>query len=282
MKSERLLSLDILRGITIVGMILVNNPGTWESIYAPLRHAEWNGLTPTDLVFPFFMFIMGVSMSFALSRFDHHFSRGFIIKLVRRTVILFLLGLFLSWFSLVCTGVEQPFSHIRILGVLQRLALAYFFGSLLIVGVRRPANLAWISGIILAGYSIFQGLSVFNMLHMVVGGVVGAAVYAQGLAYYVPDNLARYGSAIDHVAFSSSPFNLGHYMEEFISQMMEISIKQIYGWVAYACIFLFLLLLLYDFPARRSLKNIPSWKEVAREVKNTFWRTTHTPSEKEK
>lgn len=100
----------------------------------------------------------------------------------------------------------------------------------------------------------FQGLSVFNMLHMVVGGVVGAAVYAQGLAYYVPDNLARYGSAIDHVAFSSSPFNLGHYMEEFISQMMEISIKQIYGWVAYACIFLFLLLLLYDFPARRSLK----------------------------
>lgn len=128
----------------------------------------------------------------------------------------------------------------------------------------------------------FQGLSVFNMLHMVVGGVVGAAVYAQGLAYYVPDNLARYGSAIDHVAFSSSPFNLGHYMEEFISQMMEISIKQIYGWVAYACIFLFLLLLLYDFPARRSLKNIPSWKEVAREVKNTFWRTTHTPSEKEK
>ena len=128
----------------------------------------------------------------------------------------------------------------------------------------------------------FQGLSVFNMLHMVVGGVVGAAVYAQGLAYYVPDNLARYGSAIDHVAFSSSPFNLGHYMEEFISQMMEISIKQIYGWVAYACIFLFLLLLLYDFPARRSLKSIPSWKEVAREVKNTFWRTTHTPSEKEK
>lgn len=158
MKSERLLSLDILRGITIVGMILVNNPGTWESIYAPLRHAEWNGLTPTDLVFPFFMFIMGVSMSFALSRFDHHFSRGFIIKLVRRTVILFLLGLFLSWFSLVCTGVEQPFSHIRILGVLQRLALAYFFGSLLIVGVRRPANLAWISGIILAGYSILLAL----------------------------------------------------------------------------------------------------------------------------
>ena len=127
----------------------------------------------------------------------------------------------------------------------------------------------------------FQSLSVFNMLHMVVGGVLGCAIYAQGLAYYVPDNLARYGAAIDYVSFSSSPFNLGHYMEEFISQMMEVSIKQIYGWVAYACIFLFLLLLLYDFPVRRSLKSMPSWKEVARDVKNTFWRTTHTPSEKE-
>ena len=91
MKSERLLSLDILRGITIVGMILVNNPGTWESIYAPLRHAEWNGLTPTDLVFPFFMFIMGVSMSFALSRLDNHYSSGLIIKMERSKVKLILL-----------------------------------------------------------------------------------------------------------------------------------------------------------------------------------------------
>ena len=70
MKSERLLSLDILRGITIVGMILVNNPGTWESIYAPLRHAEWNGLTPTDLVFPFFMFIMGISTYISLRKYN--------------------------------------------------------------------------------------------------------------------------------------------------------------------------------------------------------------------
>lgn len=71
-------------------------------------------------------------------------------------------------------------------------------------------------------------------------------------------------------------------MEEFISQMMEVSIKQIYGWVAYACIFLFLLLLLYDFPVRRSLKSMPSWREVANEVKSTFWRTTHILSKKDK
>ena len=154
MKSERLLSLDILRGITIAVMILVDNPGTWESVYAPLRHAEWNGLTPTDLVFPFFMFIMGVSMSFALSRFEHHFSHNFITRLMRRTVILFLLGVFLSWFSLLCFGVEHPLEHIRILGVLQRLALAYCFGSLLIIGIRRPMNLVWISAILLIGYYI--------------------------------------------------------------------------------------------------------------------------------
>jgi len=123
----------------------------------------------------------------------------------------------------------------------------------------------------------FQALSVFNMLHMVIGGVAGAALYARGLSYYVSDNMARYGSAIDHVAFSRSPFPLGEYIERFIAQMMEISIKQIYGWVLYACILLLLLFLLYDMPVRRQLKQTPSWKNVARDVKNSFWRTWHKP-----
>ena len=65
-QSNRLLALDVIRGITIAGMILVNNPGSWQSVYAPLKHAQWNGLTPTDLVFPFFMFIMGVAILFSL------------------------------------------------------------------------------------------------------------------------------------------------------------------------------------------------------------------------
>lgn len=112
----------------------------------------------------------------------------------------------------------------------------------------------------------FQALSVFNMLHMVVGGVMGAALYAQGLSYYMADNIARYGSAIDKVAFSHAPFNLGHYMEGFISQMMEISIKQIYGWTLYACILLLLLFLLYDAPVRRDLKRMPSWRGLRKEA----------------
>ncbi len=112
----------------------------------------------------------------------------------------------------------------------------------------------------------FQALSVFNMLHMVMGGVLGAAIYGEGLSYYVADNLVRYGSAVDNVAFSSSPFAIGEYMEGFISRMMEVSIKQIYGWVVYACILLFLLFLLYDMPIRRELKRIPGWRALRQEV----------------
>ena len=112
----------------------------------------------------------------------------------------------------------------------------------------------------------FQALSVFNMLHMVMGGVMGAALYTQGLKYYVADNMARYGSAIDRVAFSRAPFNFGHYMEGFISQMMEVSIKQIYGWTLYACILLLLLFSLYDAPVRRDLKRMPSWRGIRKET----------------
>lgn len=89
--SSRLLSLDILRGITIAGMILVNNPGSWGRIYAPLSHADWNGLTPTDLVFPFFMFIMGISAYFSLRRYDFKLDTKLFTKIIRRTLILFCL-----------------------------------------------------------------------------------------------------------------------------------------------------------------------------------------------
>lgn len=112
----------------------------------------------------------------------------------------------------------------------------------------------------------FQALSVFNMLHMVVGGVLGAAFYTQGLSYYVADNLARYGSALDRVALSREGFPLAGGMEAFVARMMEVSIKQVYGWTAYACILLLLLFLLYDAPIRRSLKQMPSWRKLRKEM----------------
>jgi predicted acyltransferase len=124
--SQRLLALDVLRGITIAGMILVNNPGNWEYVYAPLRHAKWNGLTPTDLVFPFFMFIMGISTYISLRKYQFEFSTAAILKIVRRTVVIFAIGIGIAWFSILCrTGELFPFDHIRILGVMQRLALCY-------------------------------------------------------------------------------------------------------------------------------------------------------------
>ena len=123
----------------------------------------------------------------------------------------------------------------------------------------------------------FQALSVFNMLHMVMGGVVGAAIYTRGLAYYLPDNMARYGAAIDRVASSRMSVSVPQYMETFMSQMTEISVKQLYGWAAYACLFLLLLFLLYDAPIRRELKLMPSWRKVRKVVAESFKRSICSP-----
>ena len=126
-KSERLVSLDVFRGITIAGMILVNNPGTWKAVYPPLRHADWHGLTPTDLIFPFFLFIVGIAITLSLSKRK---SRGdnqntLIMNILRRSLILFLLGLLLSAVP------HFDISTIRIPGVLQRIAVVYLVTSIL-------------------------------------------------------------------------------------------------------------------------------------------------------
>ncbi|MGV8962269.1 MAG: acyltransferase family protein [Candidatus Saccharimonadaceae bacterium] len=159
-QSSRLLSLDILRGITISGMIMVNNPGSWGSIYKPLGHASWNGLTPTDLVFPFFMFIMGVSTFMSLRKYNFQPSQESVWKIVKRTFVIFLIGLGLNWFGQFSRGLgagesfvtaATHFDTIRILGVMQRLALAYGFSALLALYFK-PKQLIWVIGTILVGY----------------------------------------------------------------------------------------------------------------------------------
>ena len=131
-KSERLISLDVFRGITIAGMVLVNNPGTWSHIYWPLEHAEWNGWTPTDLIFPFFLFIVGVAIPLAfgkrIERGDTR--RALFLKVVYRSVIIFLLGEFLAGFPYF------NLSTIRIPGVLQRIAVCYLFAGLIYLTTR--------------------------------------------------------------------------------------------------------------------------------------------------
>ncbi len=125
--ANRLLSLDAFRGMTIAGMILVNNPGSWTAIYDPLEHAAWHGWTPTDLVFPFFLFIVGVSitLSFARRVETDTSQRKLLLGVVRRTLIIFGLGLLLQGFP------YYDLSVIRIPGVLQRIGVCYFFASVI-------------------------------------------------------------------------------------------------------------------------------------------------------
>jgi len=134
--KDRLVSLDVFRGLTILLMILVNNPGTWGAIYPPLRHAEWHGWTPTDLVFPFFLFIVGVAIPLAFSK---RLARGverneLVLKTAKRAAILFALGLGLAFYSKGwrwIAGEGLDLTDLRIMGVLQRIALCYLAASLL-------------------------------------------------------------------------------------------------------------------------------------------------------
>ncbi|HEX6307329.1 MAG TPA: DUF5009 domain-containing protein [Longimicrobiales bacterium] len=128
--SQRLLSLDVFRGVTIAGMLLVNNPGSWSAIHPPLRHAPWHGWTPTDLIFPFFLFIVGVAMTFSFAarsaRGDDR--RDLARNVIRRSAILFGLGLLLHGFPNYL-----DLSTLRIPGVLQRIALAYLAASIIVL-----------------------------------------------------------------------------------------------------------------------------------------------------
>ena len=128
MQSNRLLSLDILRGITVAGMILVNNG--WGESFEMLNHAKWNGMTPCDLVFPFFLFIMGISCYLSLVKSEFKPTPKVIRRIIKRTVLLFAIGLFINWFDNAIEGDFLCFGHLRIWAVMQRIALCYGIVSL--------------------------------------------------------------------------------------------------------------------------------------------------------
>lgn len=144
-KKERLIALDVLRGITIASMILVNTPGSWSYVYWPLLHAKWNGFTPTDAVFPFFLFIVGVSIHFAFKNFRENEHKRALKKIVKRTLIIFAIGLFLNLFP------KFNFETVRYFGVLQRIAIAYGIGATLCLFFNKR-NLIYITVFILLGY----------------------------------------------------------------------------------------------------------------------------------
>lgn len=158
MINERFLSLDVFRGLTICFMIIVNSPGSGSGAFAPLCHAGWDGFTPADLVFPSFLFVIGSAMSFSLKKYVIKGNLVAFNKVIRRTVIIFLLGYLMYWFPFfrIDTAgnfIAAPFSGTRIPGVLQRLALCYGAGALLVLYTPRRW-LTLICVVILLGYWI--------------------------------------------------------------------------------------------------------------------------------
>src|SRR6476469_9741481 len=143
---ERLLSLDVFRGLTIAGMLLVNDPGTWSAIFPPLEHAEWNGWTPTDLIFPFFLFIVGITTHLSLSarRARGDDDSAIVKQILRRGIIIYLLGFAMAMFPFYQWGTIETIpnasawdrivyriEHVRIMGVLARIGIVYICAGLI-------------------------------------------------------------------------------------------------------------------------------------------------------
>jgi len=164
--SKRLISLDAFRGLVIAFMITVNTPGSWRQIYAPLRHASWHGCTPTDLVFPFFLFIVGVAMWFSFRKYDHAATPEAIKKVLKRTALIFIIGVLLNAYPFIRFNPELTFGqelaeyygNLRIMGVLQRIALAYGIASLLVLKFKRKTWLWTGAGILVAYWLLMRWL----------------------------------------------------------------------------------------------------------------------------
>jgi predicted acyltransferase len=174
--QSRLVSLDAFRGIIIAGMLLVNNPGSWGNIYPPLQHAPWNGWTPTDLIFPFFVFIVGVAMTFSFGKLIERGAsrRDLLLKTAKRSLLIFLVGLTIHsfpWWS-------YDYSHLRIPGVLQRIAVVNFFAAAIYLN-------ASLRGQIVAIAALLIGYWALQTLVLVPGGSTGSLQPGQDLGAYI-------------------------------------------------------------------------------------------------
>lgn len=203
----RLRSLDIFRGLTIASMILVNNPGNWQAIYPPFRHAEWHGWTFTDMVFPFFLWISGVAMTLSFGRrVEHGADRGqLLLHTARRAASIFALGLLLNLIP------KFDFAHVRIPGVLQRIGLCYFFATIAFLYLS-PVGLAVLAFALLAVYGGLMLYAPFpGMLEDRWGVAANFARYVDGIVleghmwrqskYWDPEGLLSTIPAIATVLF---------------------------------------------------------------------------------
>lgn len=155
-KQERFIALDVFRGLTVCFMIIVNSPGAGSTPFPPLLHANWHGFTATDLVFPSFLFAVGMAMSFAQRKMDTLSNRKALLKITKRAFIIFLIGYLIYWFPFFSYTQEfgfkaEPIQNTRIPGVLQRIALCYLLCSLL-VRYLKTQTVYLIAALILVGY----------------------------------------------------------------------------------------------------------------------------------
>jgi predicted acyltransferase len=220
--SPRFLSLDVFRGMTICFMIIVNNPGG-ESFW-PLNHAHWNGFTPTDLVFPSFLFAVGNAMSFTMKKFAQMSDAQVLAKIFKRTILIFLIGYLMYWFPFVDVHNGhwdfRPISHTRILGVLQRIALCYCFASLMIHYLSERAVII-VSILLLIGYWVI--LLVFGDPSNPLGMLTNAGTYIDKALF--GDNHLYHGEgvAFDPEGLLSTMTSIvnvviGYYAGKFVQQ----------------------------------------------------------------
>jgi predicted acyltransferase len=198
-RSQRYLALDVLRGITIALMVLVNNPGSWSSIYAPFEHAAWHGFTPTDLVFPTFLFVIGNAMSFSLRKYEEKSEEIFLKKIFTRSLLIFFIGLFMSAFPFVYRNevgefIFKDISQMRIMGVLQRIALCYLIAGLMLHYIKTKATIIISINILLFYWWIMYRFGTppdpFS--------IAGNAALKFDLLIFHPDNLWKgFGMAFD-------------------------------------------------------------------------------------
>lgn len=189
-KSTRYVALDVLRGMTVAGMILVNNPGSWAHIFPPLAHAKWAGCTPTDLVFPFFLFVVGAAMAFSFAKYNEGLNSASVKKLLKRGALIFLVGFGLNAFPFYPTSPNPDLSvwenfvyrweHVRIVGVLQRIAMCYVLGGFVALWMRSTKKIIASMGVLMVLHWIILYLIGDSSAELVNGASGAFSLAGQG------------------------------------------------------------------------------------------------------
>ncbi|NOY48241.1 MAG: DUF1624 domain-containing protein, partial [Chlorobi bacterium] len=246
--NTRLTALDVLRGLTIAAMIMVNTPGSWSYVYWPFLHAEWHGFTPTDAIFPFFLFIVGVSIHFAFKKFNPKEHKKGLKKIIKRVIIIFAIGLLLNLFP------KFNFDTVRIFGVLQRIAIAYGIGASLCLLLNKRSLIYITIGILLLYWGLLYFLvpeNPFEPQTNLVGKIdlflLGSKHVWKGLGFpFDPEGLL---SSLPSVATVIIGNLVGRLLTKSNSNLNRVKSLFIYGFALIVIGWIWG----YDFPINKSL-----------------------------